>query len=682
MKLLILFIFTLSVIQSYSSNESKKLVENLKTFREDSSKVLAYEKIVEILVVKDRDYTLAMDYIYQGLKVANEINYEIGEARLFDVKGTIFRNSSQYDSSLYYHNLALEIANKLNNQSLKIICNNNIGVVYRRKDEFHTALSYHLKALKIAESINDEKSIAIAENGIGNIYISIKNFNNAINCFDRALKLEKKLGNRHGMAINYNNIGAIYEELMQYDKALDYYNQSLNINIEMNKDKGIAINYNSLGSVYKKMGKYDKALEYYENALKLDLKHNDSIYTSGSYINIGEIYNLLGNSSKALENLRIGLNLAEKVGSKYQIQIGLENLSKVYANKGDYKRALESYQSSALQKDSILNERNNKQILDLQQKYNFSKKEVQIKLLQKDKKNQFIIIIAFIIGIFLLFIILFVLWNNNKIKKNANQTLKAQSDLIEKSNLELKEVNSKLKILNATKDKFFSLIAHDLKNPLTAIILKSEIVYNYFEKLSDDEKIQSIKKLHFSAKHLFQLLENLLTWARAQSGHLEFNLEKIDLNSIISNNTKLFEDMAISKDINLIYKNEMQLMINADFNMLNTIIRNLLSNAIKFTLSGGIIEVGVIAKSKEEVYENQKIIIFVKDTGVGMSEDILQKLFHIDQNITYSGTSGEKGTGLGLILCKEFVEMHGGNIWVESQVGVGSTFYFSLPIEY
>lgn len=261
--------------------------------------------------------------------------------------------------------------------------------------------------------------------------------------------------------------------------------------------------------------------------------------------------------------------------------------------------------------------------------------------------------------------------------ENLHQLEKKLNDEILLTNSQLNKLNSDLKEANLTKDKFFSIIAHDLKNPLTAIIMKSELVYRFYDKLTDEDKIDSIKKLLNSAQHLHQLLENLLTWSRSQTGKLEFNLENTDIVSIINDILTVNEGNIQNKKLMIMPSNLQSKLIITDKNLLSTILRNLISNAIKFTPEGGTIEIGIEELSK--YVDSQSILnIYVKDTGIGMTDETINNLFRIDKNVTTKGTAGEKGTGLGLIICKEFVEKLGGRIWIESLLGKGSTFWISL----
>ncbi len=275
----------------------------------------------------------------------------------------------------------------------------------------------------------------------------------------------------------------------------------------------------------------------------------------------------------------------------------------------------------------------------------------------------------------------------------SNETIEAA--LYQKSALleELSISEAKLIASVAAKDKFFSIISHDLKNPISALILGSELLFNYYEKFSDAEIKQKIKQLSESSKFLFKLLENLLHWSRSQTGALQYSPKNDNIVNIINSSFELLKLNAQTKNIELIKNTPEILNCYFDEDMITTVIRNLISNALKFTPESGYVEVGAIIKPSED-YKTMSDLkpseglepsegylhIYIKDSGVGMDKETIDKLFRIDVNVTSKGTCGEKGTGLGLILCKEFVEKHGGKIWVESEVGKGSTFWFSLPI--
>lgn len=253
-----------------------------------------------------------------------------------------------------------------------------------------------------------------------------------------------------------------------------------------------------------------------------------------------------------------------------------------------------------------------------------------------------------------------------KARVSTHLKLHLQSQTLQLQSKELQE-------LNATKDKFFSIIAHDLRGPLGGFMGLSEMLADESMTFDPDEKREMSLALSQSARNIYNLLENLLEWSQMQRGRTDFNPQILSLNDAISECFKTAVESIRKKDINFNVDIPEHQEVYADSNMLQTIIRNLVSNAIKFTPRYGVVTISV------GVAENLTVVIAVKDTGIGMNAEMISNLFAINVNSNRPGTEGENSTGLGLLLCKEFVEKHGGELWVESEVGKGSTFYFAIP---
>jgi signal transduction histidine kinase/ligand-binding sensor domain-containing protein len=254
---------------------------------------------------------------------------------------------------------------------------------------------------------------------------------------------------------------------------------------------------------------------------------------------------------------------------------------------------------------------------------------------------------------------------------NQKEEITMQRDAIEEKSMELEGALEEIRELNATKDKFFSIVAHDLRGPLNSLSGFSDLLVENTAHLTTEEIQKLGKELNRAVKNTFALTDNLLTWARSQMNQSSFQPVITNATEIIESNIELFSAPAKNKNITLIMASSGTVNVLSDKDHLNFIVRNLINNAIKFTFPNGKIEV----KAEEK---NNMVTISVSDTGVGMTEEVIQRIFRIDSKHTTQGTEGEKGTGLGLSLCKDFVKANGGKIWVESEVGKGSTFYFSL----
>ncbi len=270
-------------------------------------------------------------------------------------------------------------------------------------------------------------------------------------------------------------------------------------------------------------------------------------------------------------------------------------------------------------------------------------------------------------------------WIYNKASSILNKDGKvtrmygAHTDITDrkKAELQIKYQNEELQKLNATKDKFFSIIAHDLKSPFNSIMGFSELLIEQISEKDFDKLEKYARTILQSSEHVVHLLMNLTDWSRSQSGRMEFNPEKFGITELINDIILLFEVIAAQKGITIKREVPQNVQVFADKAMINTVLRNLISNAIKFTKPGGEI---VVAATEEK----DKLTVVIKDNGIGIPHESINKLFRIDENFSTSGTASEEGTGLGLILCKEFVEKHNGIIWVESEEGKGSMFYFTL----
>jgi PAS domain S-box-containing protein len=263
---------------------------------------------------------------------------------------------------------------------------------------------------------------------------------------------------------------------------------------------------------------------------------------------------------------------------------------------------------------------------------------------------------------------------------NYTKQLKANKDLLEERARELAQLNAqlaeserRLKDLNISKDKLFSIIAHDLKSPFQPLLGLSDILYEEYADLSNEEITRFIKEINNILKNQYKLIENLLDWSRLQTGRMIYSPEKINLFDTIESNFQMFSPKSVSKNIDLINQVPQHTFVFADVYMLQSIIQNLISNAVKFTKNGGCVTVSAECR-------NNEVNICIVDTGIGISPVDMEKIFRIDMQHTTLGTEDEKGTGLGLIICKELIEKNGGKIRIESKIDKGTKFYLTLPV--
>ncbi|MCG8700929.1 MAG: HAMP domain-containing histidine kinase, partial [Bacteroidales bacterium] len=263
----------------------------------------------------------------------------------------------------------------------------------------------------------------------------------------------------------------------------------------------------------------------------------------------------------------------------------------------------------------------------------------------------------------------------NALLVDRQERIQEQTEKLNVQAGSLTKANKQLEQLNATKNKFFSIIAHDLKNPFQAIFGFSELLLRNYNDYDEKQHLELLTMIKTSSESAYNLLENLLQWARTQTDRIKYNPVSFDLKLLVEQNIKLANASAEKKRITLESEMECKTIVYADKNMINLVMRNLLSNAIKFTDFDGLVTLRCFSSSEED------LSVAITDTGIGMTLENIKKLFRIDEYFSTSGTAGESGTGLGLIICKEFVEINKGDIVVDSEPEVGTTFTFSLPIE-
>jgi signal transduction histidine kinase/Tfp pilus assembly protein PilF len=553
---------------------------------------------------------------------------------------------------------------------------NMTGNAYYMLGIFTKSLDYYQKALTIREELGDSNNIAKTLNNIGAVHLNINNHEEALNYFEKALNIYTGLGNDEVVFILMNNIGSLYIAQKEYEKALEYIQKAFGIAREINDKKSIIIALNNLGEISNSIERYDQALEYFMQARDIseDLKDYNSLATI--LLNIGTSYLKKGQPEKSLSFFNESLEYSEAVNSIATKRDVYKNLYDLYSADNNTQKALEFLELYTDANDSISSEESRLKIKELELKYNAENFQNQIELLKKDNEINNTRIRIGVISLIIILSLTGMLWfinsKRHRLKRETNKLLSQKNQELEATLRKLKESELSFKELNATKDKFFSIIGHDLRNPLNALLGFSELISGSSRDFTLEEIRKYNKIINDSARNIHQLIENLLEWSRSQSGNIDFSPKRHNLLPIVNDIQDISSIQLKKKNITIHNYIPDDLIVFADKNLLSTIIRNLINNAIKFTPPNG-----YISLSAER--SNGQVSISVSDTGIGMTRDQLNNLFRLDNHRTKIGTSQETGTGLGLILCKEFVEIHKGSIHVESEPDKGSTFKFSLP---
>ncbi len=675
--ILLYFGFT-SILLGQEDAEIVRLKKEIQQELVDTSKVTIHLKIANLYLKSNTDS--AFVNLNKALKLSQKANVKPKIASVLYEVGYYYDKIGNYKDAIDYYNKSLLIYEKLNNRNQMAIIYNYIGRNYSKLYAEDRAIEYYLKSLTLNKEFSNQDGIASNYSSIGNLYYNEENYELAEKYFRDALLIYETLNDKRGISKSYTNIANALADNGKISEGLDYYKKSITIGEELGDHFGIAINYNNIGDCYINLNQYNEALEYLQKTLKIGKDIDEKDLQSLALLNISDVQNRQRNYQSAIYAARESYALAEITGN---LVYKLENLlqaSIAYEGLGNDALALERLKQYTAANDSLLKMDRAKKIklfntLNLLEKSHYTiedlsktSEEAQSNY-EREKKYTNFLIIAVVIFAFLLILLI----QQNSSKKKAYSLLEFKNYEVNKMKDEIHKQSKKLEQLNSTKDKFFSIIAHDLKNPFSSISGFTELMIENNEVYDEKQRLRFLKVIKGSAAKVSSLLDNLLIWASSQSGKLKFNPKNINLAKQVADVISFLEIQAINKDITISNTVDKTIFVKADGNMLDTILRNLISNAIKFTQPKG--EIQIYSTLKGESVE-----ISVNDNGVGISEAEIEAIFSVKEVCSTLGTSNEQGSGLGLILCKDFVESHGGKIWVESVVNEGSEFKFTLPI--
>jgi signal transduction histidine kinase len=577
----------------------------------------------------------------------------------------------------YYYNIGnIELSTKHYKRCLDITIKNNflekqadvcifLGINYDETGLKQIAVEYYLEAANLYQLAGNEIGFGMAQHNLGIILQTQKQFDKAIIYYQQSLEIEQKHKNFNGIALSLYDIAFFYyntekpDSMLRYcklfDKSLKYVDDTSLFNLSTSAYS----NYFSL------IGDYKKSIELLYQTRDYYYNGNQDSRIAMYQVDIANNLINLNRDSEAILHLDTALIFCDSSTNIYTFQRILENQRDAHFNLQDYEIANKYSERYTNLLTSIYQQENKQLITESEIKYETEKQKKNIEILtanseiQALKMNRFKWTIFF--GLFALLsgtIFTFIIFRQSRYRKNIN-------DILNKKNQELA-------VINATKDKFFTIIAHDIKNPLSAFTSITQMLTENLRHLNKEDIEEYVSELNKSSLSLQQLLSNLLQWAMTQTNAIRPNLTIFRIHEIVDENISQLKSNASKKNIKIVNLVNCEIDINSDRNILKTVIFNLVSNAIKFTPNDGKIEINY-----ESNLNYQKIKI--TDSGIGMSQTDLAKLFKIEVNTKTIGNSNEKGTGLGLLLCKELINKIDGNIEVESQIGIGSTFSIILP---
>ncbi len=576
---------------------------------------------------------------------------------------SVINHLNNVDDSFILAEMAYTISLDLKDDLSKAKSLNALATYNKIKGQYAKALNLYNKELELREILKDKLGYAEATRLIGELYRANAVYENAISYTLKSVRLFDEIKDDFGLGRSYNRLAAIYFEIgpKSFDSVEKYANLSINYAKKVNNNNLAVSNYNLLASIYKEQNQLDKAIEEYNKALSYSVEYHLEYYHINILINLSDAHFKNKNYKKSIEFGLKAYKLSEETKILSYLLESTRLLKDVYAIAGDSANAY----IYALKFLGYYKQNYDEEIAKVttEQEAKFQNKEKQKDIERQKQEYQYLILISISVSIILILTIAFFYLKSNVLKR--------------KNNL-INEQKEKLQELNATKDKFFSIIAHDLKNPIGSFKAIAGMMNDELDDFTTEEIKEFTLLLKNSADNITELLENLLTWSKAQRNTISFTPEHNYIYQIVKHNFALLEPLAKNKNIKLINNIDQSDLAYCDGNMINTVIRNISTNSVKFTPSGGTITISsnIIERDNKKCTQ-----ISIADTGVGMSEETVNSLFKVGESRSTDGTAGEKGTGLGLIICKEFIDKHNGKIWAESKEGFGTTFYFSIPLK-
>lgn len=665
------FVFLFLFISFFSFGQKKEgqalidsLLVELPKMKEDTLKVnLLNELAFNFPKIYPNE---GIKYAKKALLLSKKLNWRNGIATSHQSIGENLSADSNYKNALLNFEIALKLAT--NKKRISQILG-SIGLVYSRLNNYPKALEYYNKSLKIFEEIRDIKGQGVVLSNIGIVYLDLTNYKKAILFFEKALAINEKLGVKSNLIKNLGNLGTCYTNLKKNEKALDFYSKAIKLSDEIGQKNSKTINLYSIGLTYFSLKEYEKSLKFSNESLNLSREIGNKMGLIKNYGLIGDIFLEKAKTEKkqtqkkeylikAFNNLTESLKLSKIIGETSETASNYSQIAETQKLQGNYKDALKSYELSVIYKDSIFNSENKESIKNLEDKREIELRDKEIKInklqLQAKEKQK----VLYLLGLILFAITGGLLFYQSRNRKKNSERLQVLN-----KNLEIK--NAQLDEANKTKMRFFNILNHDLRNPVSNLIDFLHIQKNSPDLLNSATKNRIQETTLTSAENLLTSMEDILLWSKGQMDNFKPKFINVAVNSLFEDTKKHFLS---EEKINIIFENPDNIQIFTDENYLKTIIRNLTGNAIKALVDQP--NPTIIWKAWQEpvrLGENNQTFLSIKDNGKGASNEQFRALY--DENEVV----GIK-TGLGLHLIRDLAKTINCTIEVDTKPNFGTVF--------
>lgn len=621
----------------------------------------------------------ALIYLEEALRTSQTTRYTAGEAEALNYIGKYYHTKGEYTKSNQFYLKALKIAAGSKDSLRMATLYTNIGKHYETLGNYHKAMANYIESEKLLGAKNERIIRGTIYDHLGSLYTIIRDYPNALEYHLKSLDCRKTSNYREGISKSYKNIGQLYERTNTYDSALFYYRQALVLAREVNYPKGIIKCLNSLANVSLQMGNFATAATYGGEALSLAQRTGYEKGAANALLTLGRACYRRNLHGEAETYLGKALGIANSRKLKTTSMEVYKELYLLDRSRGNDSLALAWH----IHYTDIQRELNNldhaRQFAELKIAYETDKQTQTNKLLRAENdlkslqvRRSHTIIILTAISLLLAIALVLVMYFRFSAKHKSNQLLARLNHKVMEQNQELHRLNKELNQAVREKDKFLSIIAHELRNPLWWFRNLAEMLSLNFEHMAHAEIQKTLQSLDESAKNAYHLSDNLLKWSRTKLNKLQTQPTTLILAEVTQSIVRQWATVAGYKHLKIHCNIPESIRVYADKDQLETIVRNLLSNALKYTPAGGIVTLTATSDSNMASLE-------IIDSGIGISPENIKRLFRDNKTYTTLGLMQEKGTGLGLVLCKEFIELNGGRLFVNSIENQGTTFRFTIP---
>ncbi len=625
------------------------------------------------------NYDSALVYFKDAERLAELHGLSDSKAFALYYVGKYLETKGDFKDASGYYEKALAIGRDVRDDRLLVLILTSRGKNYISEGKMSLALQYYLEAFQLSEKLHDDLLYAQASSHLGSLYSLLNQYDKALEYDQKAFDRRGDLNNPEGIAKSCNNIGILFRKLGRSDSALAYFQQALDLCRQTHYKKGLVKALTNIGILYSDLNEDEQAFRFLDTAFAISNQAGFGFGIASSSLYLANLYKKKGKLARALSYYRLSLSRLSSTDYDEMLQDVYQGLYECYSSMGDYRTALQYHVLLLDTQKRLLNVESARQLAVLNISFDLERKVKDNEVLRADNelkesliKRKTILIWLIVIALGFSLVVCVSVYNRLYVKKAANRKLEELNMTVTDQNTKLALLNEKLELANREKDKFFSIIAHELRNPLYWFQNLSEVLSKKFREMPADKVQKSLCALDESAKNAFHLMDNLLQWSRSKLNRIHPRKGEYSLGQVVLDTAEMYQTILQYKEIGFYNEVPAAHMIYADADLLGCVIRNLLSNAIKYTPVGG--SIGIFCHMVDGAVE-----VEVRDSGAGIVPKEAENVFS-DAIVSRDGLLQEKGSGIGLKLCKEFVELNGGRIWARSFPGVGSSFFFTVPV--